>query len=1166
MNHFYTILEDTAEELASFLQSSLPQVSDAWWQNCVIAKLSYQQQQFETRPISKLHQLDLEALLKLLDSNWNDLAYHHHWPNDLRTLVREMQDVRIRWAHREVDVEPETLYRDLDTTQQMLMQLKLGVPVIDQIKKLKASLLTPNSKPSAVPGLSTRFALGEVVAPKTDPSAAGAVIQIVPGVPEHRYTVLQGTKRQSYYESQLQHLEAVMDERELILLPEFHAFLSSLQLVEPSVSSLYSLHAARVDFVPYQFRPVLKFIRSDRPRLLIADEVGVGKTIEAGLMMRELQARTEIESVLVICPKSLVTEKKWQRELRRFDEQFVHLNGDSLRYCIEETHADGKWPLQYRKAILPFSLLSERTLRGKGPRERGLENLDPPPHFDLVIIDEAHHLSNPETLAYQSARYLCDNAEAVVFLSATPVQLGEGDLYTLLNLLRPDLVLDRESFTRMSEPNAFITQASLIARAAGPGWESAALKELHKALATPWGQAVMANNPDVQGLVNALEHGSLNQEARVAFIREAENQHTFSRLINRTRRRDIGNFTVRKPETVAIGFTETQAQLHTLLLSTQEEILRRLHGDINLLFMMSTIRRQASSSIFGLAPFLRDILSRRLDELTLVEADERAADIPGTFNPDPIRAQIEQVIDAAASLDARDPKLDALKRVVLDKQALANNKCLLFTSFRHTLSYLYRNLQDMPLRVAMLHGATPDEERQELRRRFSLARSNPDALDLLLSSEVGCEGLDYQFCDCLLNYDLPWNPMRIEQRIGRIDRYGQQSETVAIYNFITPGTIDAEVYDRCLLRIGVFERAIGGSEAILGRVSREIRSVADNFALSEEERAAQLQQLGDNEIRIIQEQAALEEDESQLFGIRVPTAVRDKEVEDAENYWLSPQALQNLCELYLRHLLPGTQHRLGGDQGCLSALRLSQESRQRLLVELRQLPRDESLVRREWEEWLKGNDPVIKLTFDSACAAQNRSASFITPVHPLARQAGLAFSTRETAYVIGEIPAGDYEAGDYPFAIYQWKKLGVRDDVDIVGICEDSALQPRLVNLLSRASPPEHPYELPDPAVYDALDAEHYRLWTSEREEHVTYTQRLGSYRLESLRASHQARLSLIHDQLGKASDEKIKRMRTAQANNADAEYQSRVADLKRLSEAADIVFRPIAFGVLRVA
>ena len=120
-----------------------------------------------------------------------------------------------------------------------------------------------------------------------------------------------------------------------------HAALTATQLRHPSTSHLYSLFAARVNFVPYQFRPVLKLIQADRPRLLIADEVGVGKTIEAGLILKELQARRELRTVLVICPKPLVAERKWLEEMKRFDEQFAHLDGPALRYCIDETHLGG---------------------------------------------------------------------------------------------------------------------------------------------------------------------------------------------------------------------------------------------------------------------------------------------------------------------------------------------------------------------------------------------------------------------------------------------------------------------------------------------------------------------------------------------------------------------------------------------------------------------------------------------------------------------------------------------------------------------------------------------------------------------------------------------------------------------------------------------------------
>src|SRR6516162_4195949 len=146
---------------------------------------------------------------------------------------------------------------------------------------------------------SNEFTIGQLVALRSDPTRVGAVISIVLGTPENRYLVFLENRPSTYYASQLQHYELPSRSIEITPLRVFHAYMTSLQLNHPSLATLYSLNAARVNFVPYQFRPVLKFIHSDRPRLLIADEVGVGKTIEAGLILRELQARKDVHSVLI---------------------------------------------------------------------------------------------------------------------------------------------------------------------------------------------------------------------------------------------------------------------------------------------------------------------------------------------------------------------------------------------------------------------------------------------------------------------------------------------------------------------------------------------------------------------------------------------------------------------------------------------------------------------------------------------------------------------------------------------------------------------------------------------------------------------------------------------------------------------------------------------------
>lgn len=231
--------------------------------------------------------------------------------------------------------------------------------------------------------------------------------------------------------------------------------------------------------------------------------------------------------------------------------------------------------------------------------------MTPFPKFDLVIIDEAHHIKNPNTYAYQAAQMFCDNAESIVLLTATPIQLGDKDLYVLLNLIRPDLVFDYDSFKHMSEPNPFINEAVKLIRGNKDNWKEEALDNLVKAGNTNWGTAMLIPNPVYRNAVRMLNRDKISLEDRVKLIGDVESLHTFAHIINRTRRRDIGNFTLRKPETLKVSFTPEQQELYNRLMETQANILMQLHGDRGIRFMMTTIMRQASSCIHGLKPFCR---------------------------------------------------------------------------------------------------------------------------------------------------------------------------------------------------------------------------------------------------------------------------------------------------------------------------------------------------------------------------------------------------------------------------------------------------------------------------------------------------------------------------------------------------------------------------------
>jgi superfamily II DNA or RNA helicase len=862
----------------------------------------------------------------------------------------------------------------------------------------------------------------------------------------------------------------------------------------------------------------------------------------------------------------LVTERKWELEMKRFDEHFIHLDGALLRHCIRETHLSGEWPAQYEKAILPTSLFDSDLLVGRSgrgtARDRGLLELDPPPKFDLVIVDEAHHIRNSETFLHQGVRYFADNAEAVVFLSATPVQLGRNDLYTLLNVLRPDIIIDPASFEQMAEPNQFINTAINECRRGESGWSEKVREQLRRVANTTWGREVLAVNPGFQHIYDGLAESSTDGTSRIKTISSLEELLTFSSLINRTRRRDIGEFTTRKAETVSTPFTPSQRALYDDLLGVIARILARVHGNQNVKFMMSTVTRQAASSLYGLAPALEDILRGKLASLEEAETSEDGGDADFDFVEE-VRGDIESLIQRARGLDSHDPKVDAFMQVVKNKVGMPRNKVLVFSTFRHTLRYLVDKLTLGNVRFGLVHGAVADEERSALRRRFSLPKENEDAIDVLLSSEVGCEGLDFQFCDCLVNFDIPWNPMRIEQRIGRIDRYGQASEAIGIFNLITPGTIDAAIFDRCLSRIGVFQHAIGGNEEILGEITSEIRSIAESFVLSDEEKGRQLLQLSDNKIRRLEEEQRLEERQGELFGLNVAAAAWADRLEKSRNHWLEPQALATALSAYLSRRLGKKHDHLLGETG-LKTLRLNQESRAALLEDFRKLPRSTDPIQRSWEKWLKGSSPMLSVTFDQETAVENTGAALLSLGHPLLRQAASYLQEADAVTVRLSVVNDTLPVDRHAFALYRWTKQGVKRDEALIPVADDPKVASVLLQLLPAAiDAPE--LEPPTQQTCDGLDNVHHQQWLAEATQHAEDNRQLVGVRIQSMSASFSARRALLEDQIRNATNDKIRLMKQAELDRARSDFNLRLEALRKAANSGDIKATPAVFGILEI-
>ena len=1175
-------LHKATSSLSEWLEDKLPKLTKDWWEQCVLHVLNESQLERVTGKNPSLSSLDLASLLTVADRNWYNLRDHFRLNAQDRKSITDIRSARNNWAHCGSTLPgKEAVERDLELFYRFFECLGSGYGILGDISKFQSAIrktdftdIDPSNVMQAAESsnllqecMAKPIQIGDIVFLRSTSQEKGVVISVeIIGV-TRRYKVFINGRTQSFYEGQV--AAVPQDDSQKISVLSAKNYLTAYQVLNPSRNSLYSLNSARIDFEPYQFRPALKIIKSDQPRLLIADSVGVGKTIEAGLVMKELQARSEAESVLVICPKPLVSERKWELEMKRFDEDFTQLDSNAFRRAISDTDRDGIWPEKHSKTIIPYSLFTKEILYGGTKSSRrhisGLLDLDTPPHFDLVVVDEAHHIRNRETYAYAGVEFFCRNADAVVLLTATPIQTGDDDLYTLLNLLRPDMVTDPDTFQLMARPNPYINLAVRAARTASEHWQQEALEALGEACHTQWGSHVICKDLRYQSALQVLTQTEISQKERVNLISDLEGLHSFSSMINRTRRQDIQDFCVRRCHTIETTFTERQRMLHDGVLQFEAKALSALHGNQNVTFMLGTIRRQVASCVFGLAPFLRNLLDRRINQIT----EDAELDFEHTLCEDPeilcsLKPLADELLKKAENLPEEDPKFDAMLEVIVEKQSAENNKTIIFSSFKHTLAYLKGKLKAYGLRVAQVDGSVKDEDRLALRERFQMDREDPEALDILLFTEVGCEGLDYQFCDMMINYDLPWNPMRIEQRIGRIDRRGQKSEVVNIYNMITADTIDADIYHRCLLRIGVFEGSIGECSEILGKVAKSIQDISLNFTLTEEERRSKLAQMSDNEIRKAQELQRLEDEQRQLFSLDLSGFSMNQDIQDAEDPWLAPPLVLNMVQSYLDDKLGKGTYIQG--EGPVKNLRLSEVNRSKLLEDYRELPLKKTPIHREWERYLKGTDPNVKITFDSECAEQNRATLFITTSHPLVWQSARTFSgEKDSLYLTVEAACAcqNLPAGKYPFAIYQWEYRGFQSQHTLKVVCRNAFLQEELMDLLQTAQ--DSTADIPPEKTWDDLENLHYQLWQEEQKAHKERAEANRDSKLESLTYCFENQKRALQTKIQEAADERILRMYKAQLSNHEHNYAEKRKELDLKIEETDILANVFMRGVFVV-
>lgn len=727
-----------------------------------------------------------------------------------------------------------------------------------------------------------------------------------------------GARRKAFEE----HLEAVPpsaeEPEEWILRPPAPAdrtvlALTLAKLRTPLTDVVYSYQSSRTVFRPYQFRPVLKLMNSDRQRLLIADEVGLGKTIEAGLIWNELEQRTHLRRAteqrggthfrgLVVCPAALVT--KWQNEMRdRFDRHLRVLDREGMAELVKL--------FRNGDTSEPFAgVVSLERLRRAGQLD---ELAELQPRFDLVIVDEAHYLRNAGSRGHAAAVLLADWADALIFLSATPLNLGNRDLYNLVHLLDEASFPDPEVFENQLEPNRHLNAVAV--GLAGGGADSrqgarALLDRLTRVRASEYGR-ITALRPEFRRLQELLRaDGPLSPRQRAEARRCIAELNALAGVVNRTRKADTPDRkAVRVAEDVAVKWTTQERafydDLHGWCLQ------RAARSGTAAGFAAQMWLRQAASCIPAMQQRLRERFSPQQDEESVGEllyeagvvgdaedaptgsAGKQAASLDGLTHELAEQADDLSVLHSLLRELPVDSKFERFAQMLRDARAKGMRQAMVFSFFTRTLEYLKGRLTP-EFKVEVMHGKVPPDERERIMKDFRAG-----AFDLLLVSEVGSEGLDFEFCNVLVNYDLPWNPMRVEQRIGRLDRFGQRHEKIFIFNMQVPGTIETDIFQRLYTRIGVFQDSIGELEPILRGRLKELHRIVLDPRLTEDQRRHQVDRIAVARVDREKDLKELNDAQALLTGLDGLLIEGFDETSPGGGRYLGPKEIRGLVASFL---------------------------------------------------------------------------------------------------------------------------------------------------------------------------------------------------------------------------------------------------------------------------
>jgi len=536
----------------------------------------------------------------------------------------------------------------------------------------------------------------------------------------------------------------------------------------------FSLSIARVDPLPHQLEAVYEYILPlPQIRFLLADDAGAGKTIMAGLLLKELKLRGLVSRTLIVTPANLAFQ--WQREMRdRFRERFDIIRGIDLR------NAYGVNPWQDKPQVI--------TSMDWAKREEVLESLGRT-SWDLIIVDEAHRMSasDPEhkTERYRLGELLSQKTHHFLLLTGTPHKGDPANFCLFLQLLDRDVYGDVRSLEEAMKRNH------------APFY----LRRTKEALVT-------FPDPDT-GKVRRL---FTNREVRtVRFELDGQEFDFYEALTRYVQDQSIRAAADPSARGRALGFTMAmyQRRFASSIHAVRRSLERRLQK------LEDRLRRPQSETPTDLSR-LDEIDELPEDEVAQLEEEVEQVSLPSE------RQAIQQEIEAlralvqrARALEEREMSSKLIKlREVLTSQNIfgdPNTKLLIFTEFKETLDYLVATLRQWGLRVTQIHGGMRIGDRDTPGTRIYAEREFREEAQVMVATEAAGEGINLQFCWLMINYDIPWNPMRLEQRMGRIHRYGQERDCL-IFNFVAANTREGQVLERLLERLREIRSELGSDQ------------------------------------------------------------------------------------------------------------------------------------------------------------------------------------------------------------------------------------------------------------------------------------------------------------------------------------------------------------------